>query len=288
MINDIFKTRTCSGCISAALNIYSNNFKKIFRATWLWILILAIVNGAMAFIHNPTMDSVVQPRSLILPAVGMGVILVASFFLVARIIAGVVAILNEVKLKTSLKKVLSVNGLTLCIGIVCGLIVTTVNVGLTNIGAVQKLPVSTLIILLSVVSLVLLIIMAMCLSPLVYSATRYIFQADAKLKEVFGKNYHEGLRRMGFLFSLIIATCLLCVMAGAFLCVPACITIFASNIDSYGVAAGDVSGLPSYFAGLNFLSTAIMTFIVQYIMIFVVLTYFYAYGSVTTINSKSN
>ena len=46
MVNDIFKARGCKGCISAALNVYSTNAKKIFKATYLWVLALALVSGA--------------------------------------------------------------------------------------------------------------------------------------------------------------------------------------------------------------------------------------------------
>lgn len=65
-----------------------------------------------------------------------------------------------------------------------------------------------------------------------------------------------------------------------FLCIPACITFTASNIDKLGVISGDNTGLPPYFAWLNFISSSIMAFITQYMAIWTMLAAFYAYGSV--------
>ena len=105
-------------------------------------------------------------------------------------------------------------------------------------------------------------------------------EEGTSVKEIFGKHYRKGFRRTGFLFSLLFSIVLISLVAGMFLCVPGCITIFASNYNNYGVATGDLSGLPSYFDWLNFLSTLLMAFIAQYLAIWILLSFVYGYGSI--------
>ena len=127
---------------------------------------------------------------------------------------------------------------------------------------------------------------AIFISPMVYSATQYAFVEGVKFIGVFGKSYGLGFRHLGFLFTLVCTVGLLLIVVCVFLCMPGCITFFANEINGLGVLEGDASGLPSYFIWLNALSSAIMSFILQYLAIWVLLTYLYAYGSIENIKSK--
>lgn len=152
--------------------------------------------------------------------------------------------------------------------------------GVAMIGAMQKLPTATQITVFALLGVVLLVVEALVLSPFIYSITRYVMEEGTSVKEIFGKHYRKGFRRTGFLFSLLFSIVLISLVAGMFLCVPGCITIFASNYNNYGVATGDLSGLPPYFDWLNFLSTLLMAFITQYLAIWILLSFVYGYGSI--------
>lgn len=280
MINDIFKPRSCSSCINAALNVYSNYFKKIFKATWLYILLLSIVQGLSAFIASPIVDNASQAQSSIMPLLEMGAIFVAILLLDVRITSGVVVMLNEAPLMATMKKVLKANLLSIALYIIICMVTCGAIVGVAQIGAIQKLPQTAQITIFALFGILLLFVEAMVFSPFIYSATRYIFDKGASLKEIFGKHYRKGFHKIGFLFSLLLSAVLISMVVCMFLCVPACITIFASNYNSYGVANGDISGLPTYFSWLNFLSTTLMAFITQYLSIWIMLSFVYGYGSI--------
>lgn len=284
MINDIYKTRSCQACITAALNIYSNNFTKIFRTTWLWILMYSIVCGLLAFTGffsagNSRLAASLQGLAIL-------IILSAAFILDIRITSSVVAMLNEENIKATGLKVLKIKLLEIGISLSIILCAISAIFGVTHIGVMQKLPMTTSIIVITATAIAVLAIAAIIFSPFIYSATKYVLESGMAFGNVFGISYRAGFRRLGFLFSLLVVITLIGFTLCLFLCIPACITFVACNVDNFGVASGDTSGLPSYFAWLNFISSSIMAFIMQYMAIWTMLTAFYAYGSVESLNKN--
>lgn len=283
MVNDIYKTRSCSACISAALNIYSANFTKIFRSTWPWVLAFAMANGLSAFISMP---ATAKGPGIMLYAAATLVLTAAMFAMDVRIISGVVAMLNEVALKKTAAKVMKTKVLEIAVLFVTGIAITAAIYAMANLGFMQKMPLATAAIVMAAAAIIILLAAAILLSPFIYTATKYLLEPEAKFKDIFGKNYLCGMRRLGFLFSTLVVIILFCFIVSLFLCIPAFITITAGKADELGVISGDASGLPTYFAWLNFVSSAIMAFIVQYMAIWMTLTAFYAYGSIEADNAK--
>lgn len=277
MINDIYKTRSCPACITAALNIYSNNFTKIFRATWLWILAFSMVCGLSAFMGDIITDSV---PAILFQGFTIIAILTVAFVLDICIASNVVAMLNEEKIKSTRIKIIKVKLLEIFVLFLTGLFSAGSIYGVTRIGFIQRLPMTTSAIVITATAIIVLVAAAIVFSPLIYSATKYVLEPGIKLRCVVGKLYCVGGRRLGFLFSILIVIILIGFILYLFLCIPACITFTASNIDKLGMISGDKTGLPPYFAWLNFISSSIMAFITQYMAIWTMLAAFYAYGSV--------
>lgn len=284
MDNDIFKVRSCLRCIDSALNTYSCNFKKIFHATWIWNISLAIVLGFTSFISFPPTCSLsyLSNNTVTIPV--LIIMSMTIFFLITRVSSGIVTMLNCDDIKNTTIRLLKVNALTFGSFIAISIFIIFISLFAMQSEYVNKLPSATRYIILGALIAIMLFVTALSFSPFIYSATRYIFNKDSKFKEVFGMYYNIGIHRLGFLFSLLLALTLLCAVIFVVLCIPAYITVFASNIDNYGVATGDSSGLPPYFVWLNFASIAIMTFIVQYIMIWVMFSFFYAYGNIEALS----
>ena len=168
MINDIFKPRSCSSCINAALNVYSNNFKKIFKATWLYILLLSVVEGLSAFISSPLAGNAGQQQSLLLPLLGLGAIFVVALLLSVRITSGVLTMLSSAPLKAMMKKVLKANLTGLGLYIIINIVVCGIMMGVAMTGAMQKLPTATQITVFALLGVVLLVVEALVLSPFIY------------------------------------------------------------------------------------------------------------------------
>ena len=280
MLEDIYKNRSCYSCINAALNILSKNFSKVFRSTWIGAIIASLLFGILAFVN---------PQSFVETSV-LGIIIYILLLLVVAIIGITTDSYNKAKVLSmleigsfidDLKKIAKINTvfvtLFLCFCVAAML-------GLMWMGQLvfAKYSVTTSIgIMLCTVFVVTVAIAALC-SPFIYSVTKFIVDPNSKLKNVIGKNYHIGIKRIGFLFSITVVFTLFFIVACMFLVSPAIITNIASSVDSYGVAMGDVSGLPHYFSWLNFLATSLMAFIFQYILFWTMFVNCYAYGNIET------
>ncbi len=286
MNNDILKSRSSLGCVSAALNILSLNFSKIFKATWMWVLMASLVAGLSAFIKTPASDTSTTPMA---EALWLGLTILVSIvniLLNTRIISGVIVMFTNQTQKKAFKKVLMTWVLSLAITLALGAVIILAQTGIATFEAVQQLPPTTLIILQSAILCVCMLIVALLLSPFIYSVTKYIVVPDLKFSHIVGSNYHHGLRRLGFLFSTALAMVLIDALIMMLMCIPGIVTNMASNIDQAGVLTGDESGLPTAFPWLNFLSTTLLMIVVGYLMIWGTLVCIYAYGSVEATCNK--
>ena len=273
MINDIFKNRSCLGCLSASLGVYSTNFAKILRSTWIWVLALSVVLGLATF---------VSPLA-VLGSNGMGqfagtiaagcLIAVASVVLDSVVKSNVVVMLNDEKRGVAFKKMLKVDVFSI-------VLFAGSTYLLMSIESVRTLPASTFTVMLLAIYLCLFMLLALLASPYIYSVSKYIFNKETKFKNLVGSDYAKGYKKLGFVFSILLLLILVGAMVCAFLCLPGIVTNAASNIDTMGVMQGDESGIPAYFGWLNFLATTISTFIMQYVYLWGVFVFVYAYGNV--------
>ena len=261
------------GCLSASLGVYSTNFAKILRCTWIWVLALSVVLGLATF---------VSPLA-VLGANGMGqfagtiaagcLVAVASVVLDSVVKSNVVVMLNDEKRGVAFRKMLKVDVFSIVLFAVCLMVFAGSTYLLMSIESVRALPASTFTVMLLAVYLCLFMLLALLVSPYIYSVSKYIFNKDTKFKNLVGSDYAKGYKKLGFVFSILLLLILVGAMVCAFLCLPGIVTNAASNIDTMGVMQGDESGIPTYFGWLNFLATTISTFIMQFVFV-------YAYGNV--------
>lgn len=244
------------GCLSASLGVYSTNFAKILRCTWIWVLALSVVLGLATF---------VSPLA-VLGANGIGqfagtiaagcLVAVAGVVLDSFVKSNVVVMLNDEKRGVAFRKMLKVDVFSIVLFAVYLMVFAGSTYLLMSIESVRTLPASTFTVMLLAVYLCLFMLLALLASPYIYSVSKYIFNKDTKFKNLVGA--------------------IVC----AFLCLPGIVTNAASNIDTMGVMQGDESGIPTYFGWLNFLATTISTFIMQYVCLWGVFVFVYAYGNV--------
>lgn len=268
------------GCLSASLGVYSTNFAKILRSTWIWVLALSVVLGLATF---------VSPLA-VLGANGMGqfagsiaagcLIAVASVVLDSVVKSNVVVMLNDEKRGVAFRKMLKVDVFSIVLFAVYLMVFAGSTYLLMSIESVRTLPVSTFTVMLLAVYLCLFMLLALLVSPYIYSVSKYIFNKDTKFKNLVGSDYAKGYKKLGFVFSILLLLTLVGAIVCAFLCLPGIVTNAASNIDTMGVMQGDETGIPTYFGWLNFLATTISTFIMQYVYLWGVFVFVYAYGNV--------
>ena len=262
------------GCLSASLGVYSTNFAKILRCTWIWVLALSVVLGLATF---------VSPMA-VLGANSMGqfagTIAAGCLIAVASVVLDSVVKSNVVVMLNAFRKMLKVDVFSIVLFAVCLMVFAGSTYLLMSIESVRTLPASTFTVMLLAVYLCLFMLLALLVSPYIYSVSKYIFNKDAKFKNLVGSDYAKGYKKLGFVFSILLLLILVGAMVCAFLCLPGIVTNAASNIDTMGVMQGDESGIPTYFGWLNFLATTISTFIMQYVYLWGVFVFVYAYGNV--------
>lgn len=108
--------------------------------------------------------------------------------------------------------------------------------------------------------------------------------------KVLGKSFiyllRHGFRHFGTLFTTAFITMLFTVILTFFCELPAIIIGFA-NIKAYtGAAAGDPLGMPDYLGTLTFIAFTIAGFIQAYVHLVTVFPFYYAYGSIDTLEKE--
>lgn len=284
MINDIFKVRSCSSCISAALNVYSSNFTKIFKATWFWTLIYSVLIGIfiIAIEHILSINAKITVIGL---AATTSILL--AIITDARIKGELVSMLNEVPKKKLFIKTISANVLAVIFSLTICIMIVIVDYCSFKIAESFKFSQMTTTITTIITILCVIILSIIFIAPFIHSVTSYLFNTDSSMKSIFGMQYKKGFHKLGFILSVIITTSLLSLVMYIFLCLPAYITNIANNIDNYGVNNGDTSGIPSYFVWLNLFSSILMAFVMQYVSLWTILVYIYTYGSVEAITADN-
>ena len=207
-------------------------------------------------------------------------IAVASVVLDSVVKSNVVVMLNDEKRGVAFRKMLKVDVFSIVLFAVYLMVFAGSTYLLMSIESVRALPASTFTVMLLAVYLCLFMLLALLASPYIYSVSKYIFNKDTKFKNLVGSDYAKGYKKLGFVFSILLLLILVGAMVCAFLCLPGIVTNAASNIDTMGVMQGDESGIPAYFGWLNFLATTISTFIMQYVYLWGVFVFVYAYGNV--------
>lgn len=205
---------------------------------------------------------------------------VASVVLDSVVKSNVVVMLNDEKRGVAFRKMLKVDVFSIVLFAVCLMVFAGSTYLLMSIESVRTLPASTFTVMLLAVYLCLFMLLALLVSPYIYSVSKYIFNKDTKFKNLVGSDYAKGYKKLGFVFSILLLLILVGAMICAFLCLPGIVTNAASNIDTMGVMQGDETGIPTYFGWLNFLATTISTFIMQYVYLWGVFVFVYAYGNV--------
>lgn len=95
------------------------------------------------------------------------------------------------------------------------------------------------------------------------------------------KAYKTGLRRWGFLFLSVLLSAMICGVLFAIILTPLAIAIYSAASNEAGMAAGDPSGLPSYFPYLLFLTSLICVYATLYVQTWQTFAMAFVHGSIS-------
>lgn len=288
------KIRSTGATVAAGFRLFSGNFRRIFRATWLPALLYALGSAlytesamtaitqvmhtlgpaALPYAQGLTQQYLMQSGMMLLDLV-VTVVLMSYVFhmLTCHRTEGAIpypARWWSLPESHSLTRTMASAGVWVVIHIVLGTIISAVayfgvvRQSLTLIGG----------------SLVLVLIATCLLLPLFYPHLRFLTTADTHLGSLLRDGYRQGLRHWGYIFSVLFVVLLLAAVILSVTMLPAIVLIMAGMKSETGTLTGDPSGMPSYMGWLSVLVFTLAGFIQAYVVIAVHFPAYYMAGSI--------
>lgn len=268
----LMKPRSSRACIGAGYRLYTSNFKRIFRYSWMAALIYALVCSAGGTLM------ILRPQAVF---VTVGIILVAEALFASYGFAvlrqhqttGNISLVNKwfnidthIFIRT-LKVWLCVAAILLLAGIILGGI---------GFGAIKMLSPYTAVGCISIFSLV----VACLLLPLVYIVPRYVLNDGVGFWQQLKAGYPVGMRRWGFIFTVAFVVTLVQIGLGLITSLPASILTLANMSSTQGLLMGDPNGMPSYIGWLAAATFLLIGFIQAYLQLSALFPTYFMYGSI--------
>lgn len=255
---DLFKYRSYASCIASAYNLMCSELKTIFRATWLPVLVLALV-GALGGTVVTSTGAIETPVDLFLRIVLPALIYVLAMLAAqAWLLGNLSSLQNDEPKRKNILRSAQLQGVTLLIiflfMLVTGAILYVYETQVAAPSAAVALLITTAVAL----------VMFIGLLPLSYSCVKYLILPSGSWRSMLGKDYLEGWRHWGFLFVVNFIAIIILAVVMLFVQSPSLLVQTAQSVDQYGVALGDSSGLPVYFKALQCFVLFVTQFISAY------------------------
>ncbi len=285
METELYKIRGVQACFRAAYDLFTSNIKTIIKKTWKPALMMsALMSLYQTVLANSSASLSTGLRSMQEIVVSIITIIVAAIACLAASIwfyTTIMSLLNGRKKKENGKRVL--RAVLLYLALLAALsIVTLLIAGLAATISLnqpsERVPIP--MVRAYVVAFLLVIVWGIFAIPTTYSCMKYLMEPARKVGSILGKPYRLGWHHWGFLFICAFLVCIISWIGGILTQIPSYIMLLALMISRGGEAIGDPSGLPSHFLPTYYVINTLCTFVWCQLIIWVVMVYYYAYGSI--------
>lgn len=298
----LMKSRSASACIKEGYGHFIGRFKENFRLSWPFALAYSLVCGllcTLCVVQLPQMCAqTVLSHGNLYPVFADNVHIMCLAFVLIVVggmfeVAAYSSVISRLKnsagngadcktavrpffdFKTFVRTLKAALGCLLIVALAfsllsgCSLLVfKAANASLSGLAY---------IITQSVLYVILMLFVAL---PLTFVAMKYVLTDGAGFwKTVFG-NYSVSMKHLGFVFIVMLVSCIVIGIAELVLALPAYILAVANFQANMGILDGDSFGMPAY---INYIS-AVVFFLAGLIQIYVrmsaLFTTYYMYGSV--------
>lgn len=271
----LYKNRSITSCLKAAYNFFLSNFKGIFHAVWLPVLLFSIFSAAFItlLISNSHSDLPFRPYSVYVAVVV--VLGLVSVFSGIWVMARLMSFLNEMPRLWNMKRMLVAFLVTL-LAMVPLLAFLGVGIWFMFIrGSVESHFVLKILIL-----LVGAILYSLLVLPMIYVNMKYLKEKEVSYFKSFIINYKKGFRYIGFIFMTTILTLLVALVITSIVLMPLYVLLIAKTESLWGETIGDPADLPGYFTWLVFVVLIVACIIVTLILIYEMLVCYFLYGAI--------
>ena len=281
MIEELYKSRSVAGCISAATNYLFNNLKSISKQLWLPIVVFAVIMGLFQKLSIEVSISSSPVLSTMTLLLMLGLCSLALIASALWLTGAIIRIVNGKSLIRNIKRyiVLGLFGLALT------LVVTLVVVGIfflfrgdnSQVDVAQAF--NNTLASIAICGAVLIAIVLLII-PFIQSEMKYLIE-DVSITTAITKGYAEGFRHYGKLLLALILISLLVMVIILIVALPMQILLMAQSASWTGILMGDEASLPSHF-GLLALVVSIIVYAlgIAAVVIWEFLALSYVYGSI--------
>ena len=106
-------------------------------------------------------------------------------------------------------------------------------------------------------------------------------EKDTKFINIIGKDYHTGIKHLGFILIGQIITMLFYMAIMIVVSLPFMIILNSYLFNQMGIMNGDADGTPSYLTFLLIAVSLLTTFLYTYIFVYFYIFCYYIYGAIT-------
>ena len=305
----LMKPRSYRSVLADGYRLYNENFRKLFKASWILAIVYALCCGAFG-----TLTAIKVPEltlALMQQLSSMQGFFAETAKTYALTIAGIIGllllaiaamsmasatILNKLKehkdtgtistppywLTTSPAMMgRSLKGVFLTILVlIIPMLLFIGMVAITESVKPQALigHLTTFIVALCIVCIIIVILV----QPLMYVLMKYVMEAPCKYWKTLSANFGCGMRHWGSLFLVFFLSMLLVQLIGLVIMLPSHILSYANQQAHMGLLIGDPLGMPSYMSTLTFATFTLCSFIEFYVSQVMLVHNYYIYGSIDT------
>lgn len=305
----LMKARSYRSILADGYHLYNENFRKLFKASWILAIVYALACGAcgtLTAIKIPELTLALMQqlatmqgffletaKSYALSLLGIIGLLLLAFATLSMASATILNKLKEHKqsgtittpphwLTTSpamMGRSLKGTFLTLLVLLIPLLLF----IGLLALADVLSPQftmrhLTTTICAFGIVSIIVIFLSL----PMMHVLMKYLMEAPCGYWKTLANNYGRGLSHWGSLFLVFFVSTLLVQIVALVVMLPASILSYANQQAHQGLLIGDPLGMPSYMPALTFATFALCSFIQFYVSQVTLVHNYYIYGSIET------
>ncbi len=294
----LFRLRSTGAAITDGYRLYLDNFRKIFRTTWLMAIVYAIASGLLANFFTTQLpkhyiEAIVSSQmqeqgeavamamsqyyQLIIAGIGflaVSALLAAFGFTILSEHSHTNAITAPSHWYGSVSKPILAKTMTawLCLLVIATIVLTLLS-AIAYFGQQHLSPIA-LLVLLGVV----LLIVFLLVPPMILWASKYILSDGSQ-----GLHLSRiPLRSWGSSIVVAIVVAILTSLLTLITELPAIVLFFANIISQTGTLLGDPTGMPDYMSWMNIVVFTLAGFIQAFVQLSSLFPFYYLYGSLET------
>ena len=305
----LMKVRSYRSTIAAGFRLYTSNFRKFFKVSWLTALLYALMCACVGTLNTQKMPELTTTLTAQIMN-GMGIsqetlmqyattVLALFILIVAALVLDTIAtatILSKLKEHQQTGYIGSVNKIfTLTIkltwrtlkGVFFTVMTTLIPILLLAAcigGLVVLAPerAAHSLITITCMFIVVLVIIGALILPLFHVIMKYVMDAPRSYFSTLFNEYLRAMRHWGYLFVVVFISTLVIGIASLFVSIPTLILSIAGQTAQAGQLMGDPLGMPAYMGVLTFATYLLISFLQFYITLPLLFHNYYIYGSIET------